>query len=107
VSALAGSDSWTLTSMRRGLAGARATTGVEYPSVANEDQLGIEFTIEEPDVGAYAVGDFFYVGPTYNDEQAVIQTYFRDAIARILPSAVSGSETIPDTLATDNTVPTS
>jgi hypothetical protein len=103
----AGADTWRLTSMRRGTVSSRATTGVAYPASDADDSVGLSFTINSPSAGTYAVGDYFYVGPTYNNEQAIIQTYFRDAIGRILPSVLDGSETIPDSLAQDNSSPTS
>ena len=104
IQATTGAERWRITSMRRGQANTIATTGVAYPSSDANDQVGISFTIEDPSAGAYTVGDYFYVGPTYSDDLAVIQSFFRDAIGRVLPSAASGSETISDTLAEDNSV---
>lgn len=103
--AVVGADTWQVVSTRRGQASAQATTGVAYPPTDAQDQLGLSFTIEAPGAGAYAVGDFFYIGPTISDDQAIIQTFFRDGIGRALPFNIAGGETIPDSLATDNSNP--
>lgn len=107
IRASAGADTWRLTSMRLGQVGVTATTGVSYPPTPEQDLAGISFKIDEPVSGAYAVGDYFYVGPTTNNEQAIIQTFFRDALKRTLPYSLTGSETISDSLARDNSQPSS
>jgi len=48
VTAKVGTDSWRLTSMRRGSVGRTATTGVAYPAADTEDVAGLEFTIAAP-----------------------------------------------------------
>jgi len=97
-----GADTWKLTSMRRGQISRRATTGTAYPAADNQDDAGLSFTINSPSAGTYAVGDYFIVGPSTSDDGGIIQTFFRDAIGRTLPNKTDGSETIPDSLATDN-----
>ena len=91
-----GSDLWSISSTKRGQLSERATTDVAYPA-SGDDLLGYTFTVTEGGSASYSAGDYFIIDEAEVSDDGVIQTYFRDAHDKVLPS--SGSPTIADTLA--------
>ena len=98
-SASVGQDQWAVYSMIRGRLAGTCITGELYgEEYTSADKAGITFTIQEPSAGAYAVGDYFLIGPATVTDAGVIQTFFRDKLSRTLP--YSASPSIADSLAT-------
>jgi hypothetical protein len=96
--ASAGADTWQVDSMRRGRISGSATTGVLYgEALTADDKCGLSFTIQAPSAGAYAVDDYFLIGPAVVDSKGKFQTFFRDNFSKTLPA--SGAPTILDDLA--------